>query len=113
MTYTQIEELSNKLELYIENIEIGPEHDNLLNQQTKLYELLDNLDAKEIDRESNQLLINLKNEELDKLIIDSFNELNEFKTNIDKATKLAKGIENIISKLKSIISSNSILMLVA
>jgi hypothetical protein len=113
MTYTQIEELSNKLELYIENIEIGPEHDNLLNQQTKLYELLDNLDAKEIDKDSNQLLINLKNEELDKLIIDSFNELNEFKTNIDKATKLAKGIENIISKLKSIISSNSILMLVA
>ena len=103
MTYTQIEELSNKLELYIENIEIGPEHDNLLNQQTKLYELLDNLDAKEIDKDSNQLLINLKNEELDKLIIDSFNELNEFKTNIDKATKLAKGIDNIISKLKSII----------
>jgi hypothetical protein len=101
--YTQIEELSNKLELYIENIEIGPEHVNLLNQQTKLYELLDDLDAKEIDKESNQLLINLKNEELDKLIIDSFNELNEFKTNIDKATKLAKGIDNIISKLKSII----------
>jgi hypothetical protein len=68
-----------------------------------LYELLDDLDAKEIDKESNQLLINLKNEELDKLIIDSFNELNEFKTNIDKATKLAKGIDNIISKLKSII----------
>jgi hypothetical protein len=103
MTYTQIEELSNKLELYIENIEIGPEHDDLLNQQTKLYELLDDLDAKGINNDSNQLLKSLKDDELAKLIDDSFKELNEFTSNIEKINKLANNINNVISKLKSII----------
>lgn len=97
MTKKQIDNLYNKLEIYIDNVELGPEHDPLLNQLTKLSTILDNLAEGEISKDSDKLMNSLDNKQLDTLINESINELNEFTSNINKASKLVVGIDKIIN----------------
>lgn len=97
MTKKQIDNLYNKLEIYIDNVELGPEHDPLLNQLTKLSTILDNLAEDEISKDSDKLMSSLDNKQLDALINESISELNEFTSNIDKASKLVAGIDKIIN----------------
>lgn len=99
MKYEEIEELYNKLDSYLNSVAIGPEHDNLLNQLTKLSKLLDSLDEEIINQKSKELLSDLENKKLDNLIKDSIIEVNEITTSIDKVTRLVGGLDNVISKL--------------
>lgn len=103
MKYEQIEKLYNYLEVYLDSVPLGPEHDPLLNKLSQIGDLLDCMENESIESKSKELLSDLENKELDTLIDSSITEVSEFTTNIEKIVKVVSSIDKAIDIITKIV----------
>lgn len=102
--YTSLEDAYNKIQEFFDNNQFGPEHFKMILKHEELRNLLDSLNIKAIEEQSDNLVIlHEQFKDIKKASDEVIKELNNVVDSLATAAKVVSWIDNILSKIKETI----------